>query len=112
MELKAGLVFAALFIVFAFVTSCVQNYYGNGGINLMSQAVDVTNEDPFILNLLQGNWQIDNRLIIRAILIAVSSNNVFKMVLGTYFMAHNYRLTILISFGSLIIAGFVMAFLF
>jgi uncharacterized membrane protein (DUF4010 family) len=112
LELKAALVFALLFIVFSLLTTYVHKYYGNDGISLLSLVVGISDVDPFILNLFQGHWQLNNVLVIHAILIAVSSNNVFKMVLSLFYIDDDFRFPILISFGSLVITGFVMAFLF
>lgn len=112
LELKTALVFALLFIVFSLLTTYVHKYYGNDGISLLSLVVGISDVDPFILNLFQGHWQLDNALVIHAILIAVSSNNVFKMVLSLFYIDDDFRFPVLISFGSLVITGFVMAFLF
>ncbi|MDE3214248.1 MAG: DUF4010 domain-containing protein, partial [Bacteroidota bacterium] len=60
LEFKTAFIFAALFIFFAFITGFVRNNYGTGGIKMLSFVVGVTDIDPFILNLFQSKWNIEN----------------------------------------------------
>jgi len=80
LELKTSMVFAALFIVFAFVTGAVSKSYGASGINILSFVVGVTDIDPFIINVFQSKWNIENTVVIMAVLNAISSNNLLKIV--------------------------------
>ena len=112
LEFKTALVFAALFIFFAFITGYVIKNYGSGGVNILSLVVGVTDIDPFILNLLQSKWNIVNTSLVIAVLNAVSSNNLIKMIYAIYLSNKSIRLRLIAGFGMLIVIGFSMSFIF
>lgn len=111
-ELKTALIFAALFIFFALITSFVYKNYGESGITSLALIVGVTDIDPFIINLFQSNWNMAPSTIINAVLIAVSSNNLLKMVYGIVFSDKSFRTQLIISFGILILVGLLFVFVF
>ncbi len=111
LEFSTALVFAALFIFFALITGFVVDQYGRGGIRLLSFVVGVTDIDPFILNLLQGKWSIADTYLVMAMLNAVTSNNLLKMIYGLSLGAKTLRRNLAIGFGVLIILGLFMSFL-
>ncbi len=112
LELKTALIFAGLFIFFALITGFVRTRYGIGGINVLSFVVGVTDIDPFILNLFQSKWNMENTTIAIAVLNAISSNNLLKMIYGVSFSDKSIRRQIIIAFGILIVLGLMMSFVF
>lgn len=110
LEFKTALVFAGLFILFGLITGIVNTNYGTAGINVLSFVVGVTDIDPFILNLFQSKWNIDNAILVTAVLNAVTSNNLLKMIYGLSFGNTSIRKPLIIGFGVLIVLGLIMAF--
>ena len=110
LEFKTALVFAGLFILFGLITGMVNTNYGTAGINVLSFIVGVTDIDPFILNLFQSKWNIDNAVLVTAVLNAVTSNNLLKMIYGLSFGNRSIRKSLIIGFGLLIVLGLLMAF--
>ena len=112
LEFKTALLFAGLFIFFAVITGLVTKNYGTGGINALSFVVGVTDIDPFILNLFQTKWNIENAVIITAVLNAVTSNNFLKMIYGISLSDKSIRWQLITGFGILIVLALMMSFLF
>ena len=112
LEFKTALLFASLFIFFAVITGLVSKNYGTGGINVLSFLVGVTDIDPFILNLFQSKWNIENSIIVIAVLNAVSSNNLLKMIYGISLSDKSIRWQLIIGFGILIVLGLLMSYVF
>jgi uncharacterized membrane protein (DUF4010 family) len=112
LELKTAVVFAALFIFFAVVTGMVKNAYGTGGINVLAFVVGVTDIDPFILNLFQSKWNMESTVIVMAVLNAVSSNNLLKMIYGVTLSDKSIRRQLIIAFSVLIVLGLGMSLAF
>ncbi|MDP4285233.1 MAG: DUF4010 domain-containing protein [Bacteroidota bacterium] len=112
LEFKTALLFATLFIFFAIITSMVTESYGTGGINLLSFVVGVTDIDPFILNLFQSKWNIENTVIVIAVINAVTSNNLLKMIYGISLSSKSIRRQLITSFSILIVLGLLMSFVF
>lgn len=112
LEFKTALVFAALFIFFGMITGFINKMYGTGGINVLSFVVGVTDIDPFILNLFQSKWNIDNSVLVMAVLNAITSNNLLKMIYGLSFGDKSIRSQLIVGFGVLIVLGLLMSFVF
>jgi len=110
LEFKTALVFAALFIFFGLITGFINKMYGTGGINVLSFIVGVTDIDPFILNLFQSKWNIENSVLVMAVLNAITSNNLLKMIYGLSFGDKSIRKQLIIGFGVLIVLGLLMSF--
>ncbi len=110
LEFKTALVFAALFFFFAMITGFINKNYGTEGINVLSFVVGVTDIDPFILNLFQSKWNIEASVIVMAVLNAISSNNLLKMIYGLSFGNRSIRSPLIIGFGILIVLGLLMSF--
>lgn len=110
LEFKTALLFAGLFVFFAFITSFVTKNYGRGGVDLLSFVVGVTDIDPFILNLFQSKGAIDGAMVMTAVLNAVSSNNLLKMIYGIGLGDKSIRTKLITGFGILIALGLVMAY--
>ena len=110
LEFKTALVFAGLFILFGLITGMVNSNFGTTGINVLSFVVGVTDIDPFILNLFQSKWNIDNAVLVTAVLNAITSNNLLKMVYGLTFGNAAIRRPLIVGFSVLIVLGLLMAF--
>ncbi len=78
LEIKAALVFASLFVLFASLTSMVLHVYGASGVKTLSLVVGFTDIDPFVLSLFSGHSTLSPQLIVAAVVIATGSNNVLK----------------------------------
>jgi hypothetical protein len=74
--------------------------------------VGVTDIDPFILNLFQSKWDIENTILVTAVLNAITSNNLLKMIYGISFGNVYLRKPLVIGFGILVALGLMMAFVF
>jgi uncharacterized membrane protein (DUF4010 family) len=107
LEFKTALVFGGLFILFAIVTGYVVGHFGEHGTKILAFVVGVTDIDPFIINLFQGQWNIDATVISMAVLNAITSNNVLKMCYALFLSDKSLRRDIIISFGVIILAGVV-----
>ncbi|MGP8215650.1 MAG: MgtC/SapB family protein [Bacteroidia bacterium] len=107
LEFKTALLFGGLFIVFAIVTQFVIKNYGSHGVSLLAFVVGVTDIDPFIINLFQGKLDISAAVITIAVLNAITSNNVLKLIYALSLSNKSLRKELIISFGLLIAAGVV-----
>jgi hypothetical protein len=74
--------------------------------------VGVTDIDPFIINLFQSKWNMENTTIAVAVLNAISSNNLLKMIYGISFSDKSIRLPLIVAFSILIVLGLMMSFVF
>jgi len=112
LEFKTSLLFAALFIFFAFVTGFIMKHYGTVGLNSLSFVVGVTDIDPFIINLFQSKWDIENSILVMAVLNASSSNNLLKMIYGISLSHKSLRKQLILGFSTLIGIGLILSFIF
>jgi uncharacterized membrane protein (DUF4010 family) len=80
-ELKPAVIFAFLFVLLSIVTMWVKQFFGGGGLLVLSGIVGVTDIDPFILSLINKQMPIGN-IIESAIIISMMSNTILK---GIYF---------------------------
>ncbi len=70
-----------LFVVISIASAWATQRFGSAGIYALAAIVGVSDIDPFVLNLAQGDAaQITVRVGMGAILVAASSNNVVKAV--------------------------------
>jgi uncharacterized membrane protein (DUF4010 family) len=92
------------------ITGFINKIYGTSGINGLSFIVGVTDIDPFILNLFQSKWDIENSVIVMAVLNAITSNNLLKMIYGLSFGDKSIRKQLIIGFGVLIVLGLLISF--
>ena len=112
LEFKTALVFGALFIFFAIITNYVVKLYGARGVNGLAYIVGVTDIDPFIINLFQQKPGFGTSITAIAVINAITSNNILKMVYSLVLSDKSLRIKIIIGFGALIIAGVVSSILF
>ncbi|WP_051640591.1 DUF4010 domain-containing protein [Thiomicrorhabdus sp. Milos-T2] len=80
LELKVAFIFAGLFVLMAVVTQFVMSQYGDTGVRYLSALVGFTDIDPFVLSILNGQYEAQNTVIAGAILIAAGSNNLLKAI--------------------------------
>ncbi|MGR8942017.1 MAG: MgtC/SapB family protein, partial [Gammaproteobacteria bacterium] len=104
LELYSALLFAALFMVFTFVTQYVTSHFGSNGLNYLAIAVGLTDIDPFILSLLSGKFLVSQSAIVAAIVMASGSNNLLKAAYAIFF-ARNRS----VRFGAIWLTGLFLA---
>jgi len=79
LQIPTALLFAALILVISVVTTWMRDTFGEAGIFALSAVVGATDIDPFVLNIAQGGIAGSPIAdLCAAILIASSSNDVFK----------------------------------
>jgi uncharacterized membrane protein (DUF4010 family) len=84
LQLGAAVLFAVLFIAITLATNFAQARFGRSGLNGLAAIVGITDIDPFVLGIAQGNAG-PRPAVAEAILIAVSSNNVLKAGYAFFF---------------------------
>ncbi len=98
LELKVSILFAVLFVAFTLVTHYALQYFGDGGLRILSIMVGVTDINPFIINLFQTKYDISDSLLILAAFQAIISNNIVKMFYGMFFSGRVIWKELLIGF--------------
>ncbi|MFI3179423.1 MAG: DUF4010 domain-containing protein [Methylococcaceae bacterium] len=78
LELSTAILFALLFMLFAFLTQYVTSTFGSHGLKSLAIVVGFTDIDPFIMSLLGGSFTVSNTAIVSAIILASGSNNLLK----------------------------------
>jgi uncharacterized membrane protein (DUF4010 family) len=99
LELKIALLFALLFVFFSFLTYFTIQFYGNVGLDILSYIVGFTDIDPYLLNLLQGDYDIGLKLIATASLQAIISNNILKMIYTSVLADKKTKKLVLLGLG-------------
>ncbi|MDD5266347.1 MAG: DUF4010 domain-containing protein [Methylococcales bacterium] len=84
LELSTAILFALLFMLFAFLTQYVTSAFGSHGLKSLAIIVGFTDIDPFILSLLGGKFTVSESAIVSAVVLASGSNNLLK---ATYAIA-------------------------
>ena len=103
LEFKTALIFGGLFGFFAVITNLIVRHYGNWGVGFLSLVVGVTDIDPYILNLFQGDiTKISLDTIVMATLVATASNNLMKLIYALSLGEPRIRKKIILGFGILI----------
>lgn len=105
LEFKTALVFAALFVLFAVITKFVLGSFGARGLDVLALVVGVTDIDPFLMSLFTGSYPIALSAIGKATLIAVSSNNLVKLVYAVVFGDKAIRKPVIAGFAVIIAAS-------
>ena len=78
LELGVALLFALLFVAMMLLTQHVITHFGQSGLDLLSFLVGFTDIDPFVLSILNGQYDSTSQQLISAILVAAGSNNLLK----------------------------------
>lgn len=84
LQLGTAVLFAALFVVITLATDFARGHFGRYGLDILAAIVGVTDIDPFVLSVVQGNVA-SLREVAEAILIAAASNNVLKAIYALAF---------------------------
>ncbi len=92
LELLTAATFAVLFVVISIATAWAKQRFGSAGIYALAAIVGVSDIDPFVLNLAQGDAaQLTIRVGTGAILVAASSNNVVKAIYAIVYSGARVR---------------------
>jgi uncharacterized membrane protein (DUF4010 family) len=97
LELGTAATFAVLFVVISVATAWATQRFGAAGIYALAGIVGVSDIDPFVLNLAQGDAaRITVQVGADAILVAASSNNLVKAVYATVYSQANARFSVIV----------------
>jgi uncharacterized membrane protein (DUF4010 family) len=97
LELGTAATFAVLFVVISVATAWATQRFGAAGIYALAGIVGVSDIDPFVLNLAQGDAaQITVQAGAGAILVAASSNNLVKAVYATVYSQAHARFSVIV----------------
>ncbi len=107
LEFKTALLFAFLFVIFALLTKFVMQHYGDKGLDILSLVVGVTDVDPFLLSLFTGKYGLALTILSQATLIAVTSNNLIKLIYALSLGSRRLRKPLIIAFSVIIVASVV-----
>ncbi|GAA4281072.1 MgtC/SapB family protein [Gaetbulibacter aestuarii] len=110
LELKTAFIFGFLFVFFSILTQYVTEHYSVHGIKILSYLVGVTDIDPFIINIFQGHFNVTQNVLAIAIINAVTSNNLLKMIYALTLSKRSIHKYIIFSFAILIIFGIILAY--
>jgi uncharacterized membrane protein (DUF4010 family) len=112
LQLGTALIFAALFVLIAYIVGYVQANLGSSGVYGLAAVVGVTDIDPFVLSIAQNQTAaLSLTTAASAILIAASSNNVLKAVYTVAFSRQRESWIPASVLGLLAAAGLGAAFL-
>ncbi len=105
LEFKTALLFAFLFLLFSLLTEYVLKWYGHKGLHVLSFIVGITDIDPFLLSLFSGKYAIDTSILVKSTLIAITSNNLIKLIYAHILGSPKIRRILWLGFGAIIVAG-------
>jgi uncharacterized membrane protein (DUF4010 family) len=92
LELGTAATFAVLFVVISIATAWATRQFGSAGVYALAAIVGVSDIDPFVLNVAQGDAaQLAVRVGAGAILVAASSNNLVKAVYAIVYSGSRVR---------------------
>ena len=110
LELSTALLFALMFVFFAFITQYVISHFGDQGLNFLSIVVGFTDIDPFILSLLSGKFSVPENAIISAVIVASGSNNLLKAIYAAILARNRSVMVAIIWLLSLFVISIFYAF--
>jgi uncharacterized membrane protein (DUF4010 family) len=108
-EIRPAVIFAFLFVLLSIVTLWVKQFFGSGGVLVLSGIVGVTDIDPFILSLINKQQPVGT-IIESAIIISMTSNTIIK---GIYFgyLAKGLRKQVALYFFIWVVMHVIILFL-
>jgi len=115
LEFKVALIFATLFVVFTLITHFTILYLGEGGLNVLSFVVGLSDITPFILNLVQNpSTVVPFTTIAACSMQAIISNICLNMCYALFFSGKNASMRKLIwrAFGAVIIVNAILLVIF
>jgi len=99
LEFKVALIFALLFVLFSLLAHYTTEYFGDGGLKVLSFFVGVTDITPFITTLFQGGSALALSVVTWTTLCAAFSNNIVKLLYATTLGNSNCRKLLTIGFS-------------
>lgn len=111
LEFKIAILFTVLFVAFTFVTHFTIEYFGSGGLQLLSFIVGVSDIDPFLLNLFQGHYAVSISLIGAATFQAIISNNILKAGYAFWISGRKNGILLIVSFAIIIAVNALLIFI-
>ncbi len=109
LELKTAVIFGLIFVIFSVITQFALRYFGDTGIHWLAFFTGLTDIDPFILNILQGNYHLDTGLVISSVLLATASNNLMKLFYAFILGHQTNRKSLLFAYMPVIALNFFLA---
>jgi uncharacterized membrane protein (DUF4010 family) len=106
LEMRAAVLFAAIFLAVTVVTRLVTSGLGRGGLYSLAAVMGATDVDPFILGLAQAH-EPGARLAAAAIVIASASNNLVKGAYAWFFSGRKTGRRAAAALGALALCGLV-----
>ncbi len=110
LEFKVAIIFTLLFVAFSFITYYVIEWFGVSGLNALSWLVGISDIDPFLLNLFQGEFNVPVNMVALSCMQAVISNNIIKTLYGSFLAGPKLRKMIVTGMLIIIIANSVLLF--
>ncbi len=111
LEFKVAMIFTGLYIAFSFLTYFVLNRYGTSGLNVLSWLVGLTDIDPFLINLFQGQYKITGDGLAKATFQAIISNNILKLAYALFFGEKTSRKFLLFGFIIIIVVNIIFVWI-
>lgn len=112
LEFKTAFIFGALFIFFSILTHYVTETFDAQGIKVLSYLVGITDIDPFIINIFQSKYNVTEAVLAIAIINAVTSNNLLKMIYAIALSTKAIHRHIISCFSLLILLGVLLTIFF
>ena len=110
LELSTAVVFALSFVIVSLASTWVKATIGATGLLWLAGLVGVTDIDPFVLNLAQGGLSgASPQILVGAVLIAASSNNLLKAAYAFGFAGMRRGAGPAVALVGLSAAGFAIA---
>lgn len=110
LQLSTAFLFALAFVAVSMLATFAEQHYGRSGIFALAGIVGITDIDPFVLSLAQGDvGGIGTATAASAILIATSSNNVLKALYSVIFSGRRAGAVPALLLGLLALLGVVAA---
>jgi uncharacterized membrane protein (DUF4010 family) len=110
LELTTAIIFAGSFVLISLASNWLKATIGPSGLLWLAGIVGVADVDPFVLNLAQGGIAgASAQMLVVAVLIAASSNNLLKAVYALSFSGGRQGLGPAGALAALAAAGFGIA---
>lgn len=111
-ELRTALEFALLFAAILLITRALGEFLGDGGIYLASLLGGLIRPDAVALSLTGPNFEsIDLTVAVRALIMAIGINNVFKATVGATLGSQGFRRGITVTLLSAAVIGVAVSWL-
>jgi uncharacterized membrane protein (DUF4010 family) len=90
------------YLLFSFLSNYAEKNYGESGINWLSVLAGFADVDAFVMNLVQGKFEIANLFIAFAVLQVTTANNFIKMIYCLVLSEKKTKRLALIGFGCIL----------